>query len=241
MVSPVKGKAAWTLPNGEVVLFPRGMRQERALEVVRPGRALLDVGCGRAAVAAALSARFEEVCGVDTDEEMLEDAARRGVATRRVDLDTESLPYDAGAFDAVLCLEVIEHVRDPEALARELARVLQPRGALYLSTPNIRFASYLRRLIVEGRFPVTSDDPIGFQGGHIHFFTYADVAELLRGAGFDEVKHDSLAAGRAERISRVLPVSLAREFLSVGIFTVARRGEGPVPPPRAAVRVRRSA
>jgi len=241
MVTPVKGKAPWTLPNGEVVLFPRGMRQERALELVVPGRALLDVGCGRGAVAAALSTRFDEVHGVDADEEPLEEARRRGVATRRVDLDAEPLPYDERSFDAVLCLEVIEHVRDPEALVRELARVLRPRGTLYLSTPNIRFAGYLRRLIVGGRFPLTSDDPIGFQGGHLHFFTFADVADLVRGAGFDDVEHHGLVAGRAERISRYIPAALAREFLSVGIFTVARRGDGPVPSPRAALRERRSA
>ena len=217
------------------------MRQEKALELVAPGRALLDVGCARGAVAAALSTRFEEVHGVDEDDEMLAEAAGRGLKTRHVDLNVEPLPYDEATFDAALCLELIEHLVDPRPLLREIARVLRPGGRVYLSTPNIRFAGYLRQLVAGGRFPLTSDDPDGFQGGHIHFFTFDDVARLLREAHFDRIEHHGLAAGRAKLLARYAAPAIAREFLSVGIFTVARRAEGRPPPPKDAVRERRFA
>jgi SAM-dependent methyltransferase len=121
-------------------------------------------------------------------------------------------------------------VHDPEALARELARVLEPAGRLYLSTPNIRFAGHLRTLVLGGRFPLTSDDPRGFQGGHIHFLTFRDAEEILRSSGFERVERHGLFAGRARRVARLAPASLAREFLAVGVFVVAIRGSGPVPP-----------
>lgn len=224
-------KSRHTLPNGETVEFPLGMRQERALELVRPGRALLDVGCGRGAVAAALRPRFAEVHGIDGDADALAVAGARGVETALVDLDGDTLPFPDGRFDAVLSLEVVEHVRDPAAFASELARVLGPGGRLYLSTPNIRFAGYLRRLVLGGRFPLTSSDPHSFQGGHIHFFTFGDVEELLLSSGFEAVTHHGLVGTALRRPARWVPGPVAREFLSVGIFSVATRGTGAVPEP----------
>ena len=217
--------------------FPRGLRQETALRLVQPGDALLDVGCGRGAVAALLSDRFREVHGVDGDAEALQAAAARGVRVERVDLDAAALPYEDGRFDAVLCLEVVEHVRDPSALARELARVLRRGGRLYVSTPNVRFVRYLADLVVRGRFPLTSEDPCGWQGGHVHFFTERDLDELLRSSGFDDVTHHGItsASVRASPLfrvfSRLVGERLTREFLLVGLFAVARRADAPVPPP----------
>jgi methionine biosynthesis protein MetW len=231
------GKSRWTLPDGEDVYFPAGMRQETALRLVERGERLLDVGCGRGAVAAALSTRFDEVHGVDGDEESLAVADRRGIRTALVDLDAQPLPYSDGTFDAALCLEVVEHVRDPRLLALELARVLRPGGRLYLSTPNIRFAGYLRTLVLGGRFPLTSGDAAGFQGGHVHFFTFADVEALLTAAGFVAVEHYGVTTPRRRRSFLYRAArGLARELLAVGIFAVATRADAPLPARPADVR-----
>lgn len=228
-------KSEWRLPTGETVRFPRGLRQDTAVRLVRPGGRLLDVGCGRGAVAALLSERFEEVHGVDTDEEALATAAGRGVATARVDLDRERLPYADGYFDAVLSLDVIEHVLDPAVFVRELARVLRPGGKIYLATPNVRFLGYLRTLLLRGRFPLTSSDPRAWQGGHIHFFTNADLEALLDQSGFEAVRHHGSASDAARAttryrvLARVLGAKREREFLMAGCFTEATRAPGPVP------------
>lgn len=235
-------KSSWTLPNGEVVRFPAGLRQEAALRLVEPGRALLDAGCGRGAVAAALAERFGEVYGLDADEQSLAVAARRGVQTARLDLDREPLPFPEARFDAVLSLEVIEHVRDPAAYIRELARVLEPGGRLYVSTPNVRFLGYSGQLLLRGRFPLTSLDQDGWQGGHIHFFTSADLEQLLRASGFDEVVDHGVTLSSTRRslrfraLSALLGERLTRELLLVGIFSVARRSAEPVRAPAPAPR-----
>lgn len=228
-------KSEWRLPNGETVRFPRGLRQDTAMRVVRPGETLLDVGCGRGAVASLLSRRFDLVHGVDSDDEALAKAAQRGVAVARIDLDRDALPFQDGSFDAVLSLDVIEHVLDPAAFVRELARVLRPGGHLYLATPNVRFVGYLRTLVVHGRFPLTSSDPRGWQGGHIHFFTNGDLDALLRESGFHEVVQHGSAAAAAQRtlryrfVAALLGARREREFLMAGSFVEATRLPGEVP------------
>jgi methionine biosynthesis protein MetW len=228
-------KSEWRLPTGELIQVPKGLRQDTALRVVRPGGRLLDVGCGRGAVASLLSARFDEVHGVDADDAALAKAAERGVAVAQVDLDREPLPYEDGSFDAVVSLDVIEHVLDPAVFVRELARVLRPGGRLYLATPNVRFAGYLRTLILKGRFPLTSGDPRGWQGGHIHFFTNRDLEELLRESGFQDVVHHGSASASSQRtlryrvLARLLGPRREREFLMAGSFAEASRSQGAVP------------
>jgi SAM-dependent methyltransferase len=130
---------------------------------------------------------------------------------------------------------VIEHVADPAAFVRELARVLRPGGRVYLATPNVRFLGYLRTLLVKGRFPLTSSDPRGWQGGHIHFFTNADLESLLEESGFERVQHHGSASQSSRRtiryrlLARILGARREREFLMAGSFAEATRSLGPVP------------
>jgi SAM-dependent methyltransferase len=56
-------------------------------------------------------------------------------ASADVTCDATLLPFAAGSFDLVLCTEVLEHVPDPDAMLREIGRILKSRGALALTTP----------------------------------------------------------------------------------------------------------
>jgi SAM-dependent methyltransferase len=48
----------------------------------------------------------------------------------------EHLPFPAETFDAAVCIDVLEHTQDPQAILRMTARALQPEGVLYIATPN---------------------------------------------------------------------------------------------------------
>ncbi len=82
---------------------------------------------------------FERVAGVDADASAIALAADKlrgfpNCEPRRV--EAEELPFAAGTFEVATSADVIEHLKDPDAHLREIARVLAPGGALVLTTPQ---------------------------------------------------------------------------------------------------------
>src|SRR5687768_9249956 len=103
--------------------------------------------------------------GVELIRGAAQRAASRGVIALVANIDGGRLPYRDRSLDLVTCLDVIEHVLDPRHLIAEIGRVLRPGGHCILATPNIRYWRHLRRLVVAGRFPHTSGDTEGYDGG----------------------------------------------------------------------------
>jgi len=94
----------------------------------------LDVGCGTGALAYALAPLVGEVVGVDADEAYLEIArAHAPPGCSFVVGDAEALAFPYGDFDLVGCLRVLHHVRRPELVVSELARVTRPGGRILLA------------------------------------------------------------------------------------------------------------
>ena len=100
------------------------------------GAVVLDAGCGVGGTTQALCERGADVIAVDRDAARLLALEERGLDVETLHSDIASLPYPDDSFDAIVLQDVLEHVRTPEAVLRELARVLTPDGVLYLSTPN---------------------------------------------------------------------------------------------------------
>lgn len=110
-----------------------------------PVRSFLDAGCGDGRylpVLADVAPRPQRVAATDISERILGTAraaaAAAGIEPELVRANLEALPFETGSFELVLCTQVIEHLLDPAAGMRELARVLAPGGTLVLSTDNAR-------------------------------------------------------------------------------------------------------
>lgn len=111
-------------------LEPEDYRLAGVIEAVGPvaGLRVLDLGCGKGRFARALQGRGATVAGIDLSAAMLAEA--EGVA--RVRGSARSLPFASGSFDAVIAVEVFEHL-DPATWAGAIAearRVLAPGGTL---------------------------------------------------------------------------------------------------------------
>ena len=110
---------------------------------------LADVGCGTGDLARAVRGRFAAVHGVDA---VRYDGLPAEVTFVRADLDGERLPLEDASADAAAAVEVIEHLENPRAFVRELARITRPGGWIVITTPNQLSALSLLTLIVKGRF-----------------------------------------------------------------------------------------
>jgi SAM-dependent methyltransferase len=137
---------------------------------------VLDLGCRYGALSRAYL-EGNELLGLDVDREALAEAEKLGIETRWADVE-QPLGLDDASFDVVVAGELLEHVRDPEALVAEVRRVLKPGGRFVGSVPNsYRVKNRLRFLL--GRAP--EQDPT-----HLHMYAPADVRALL--AGWDDVE-----------------------------------------------------
>ena len=103
---------------------------------VTPTSRVLDLGCGRGGVMELFWREVELAAGVDPDPASL--ASHRAAGMPVVRAVGERLPFVDGSFDLVVCLWVLEHLRDPAATLVEVRRVLAPGGHFVFVTPNLR-------------------------------------------------------------------------------------------------------
>src|SRR5262249_29211977 len=128
----------------------RGLERMLAADA-RPGAACLDVGCGDGGtVGPWLQSRGCRYLGVDVSSNAVEMAAARGLDAKKID-DAGALPLPDDGFDLAICLEVLEHLFQPQVAAAETLRILKPGGVLVAAVPNVAYWRRGAELAVIGR------------------------------------------------------------------------------------------
>ena len=174
------------------------------LDLVPPGRRVLDVGCAEGYLGVELAQRGCEVVGVEPDARAAAVARERGISV--LEFDVEEVALDASAFDVVLFVDVLEHLREPEPVLRQALAA----GRAIVSIPNIAHWTGRRELLA-GRFP-RADHGL-FDRTHLRWFTRAGAHALARDAGFRVVEERFAGAplpleGRLPALGRLRPAAV---------------------------------
>ena len=150
---------------------------------------LLDVGCGEAQIPVLAGRQFSKVVALDVARNVLEATRRKSKTLTEpqryafIECDLNAAwPFGSSSFDVVTCVAVLEHLIDPSFVIEEIARVLRGNGRLILLVPNLAYFKH-RAALLFGRLPRTSGDPLGWDGGHLHYFTFRAVRGLLSEKG----------------------------------------------------------
>jgi SAM-dependent methyltransferase len=157
---------------------------------IRGDARCLDVGCGDGRTAGLfLSEHAGGYTGVDVSRTAVHRARHQGLDARLIE-DPAELPFADGSFDAVACLEVLEHLVAPLSTAQELHRVLRPGGVILVTVPNIVY--WRRRLdyALIGRWNPLGDAlsvPEPWRDPHLRFFTLKALRRMIERAGFEVV------------------------------------------------------
>ena len=101
-----------------------------------PDSRVLDLGCGRGGVVELVWPSVKLAAGLDPDIPSLNDHRATGMPVIRG--VGENLPFTSGSLDLIVCLWVIEHLKEPRKTLREVSRVLRPCGHFVFLTPNLR-------------------------------------------------------------------------------------------------------
>jgi demethylmenaquinone methyltransferase/2-methoxy-6-polyprenyl-1,4-benzoquinol methylase len=198
-ISPVYDAMNRTMTMG----LDQRWRRATVAAVVQPGDRVLDACCGTGDLAVAALQAGATVTGLDFSERMLERARHKSDEIEWVRGDAEKLPFEDASFDAATVGFGVRNLADLERGLAELRRVLRPGGRvaiLEITKPSGLLAPFYR-LWFDGFVPLLGKV---LPGGSAYTYLPASVrrfpgpdqlAGLLRGAGFEDVRWRTFAGG----------------------------------------------
>ncbi len=187
---------------------------------------VLDIGCGDGDYAYRLHKMGFDVLAGDMDVERFR--YQDQIKFQKCNV-TERLPFDDNSFDYVLLAEVIEHLRNPYDVVKELNRILKRGGVLVLSTPNILNLKSRMRFLFEGCWEYFREIPLEHSQNpkeviwnlHLMPWRYHELEYLLHYNGF---KVDGIFTSKYEGLGLAFLIPLIKFHLKLKENRAKKKG-----------------
>lgn len=177
----------WYLRKTKNSLLHRFWHTVRFREVgklIEPAQNVLDIGCADGTFSKVIfdKSRASKFVGMDVLPKSVSFAKRRFAKSKKMSFrvaDAHNLPFKDQSFDAVVCLEAMEHVEDPRRVISEMKRVLNDNGYIIVLVPS---ENWLFRVL----WPVWELGPGRiWRGTHVNHFSGDQLIGLIERAGFE--------------------------------------------------------
>jgi len=192
-----------------------------AIGAVHPGGNVIDIGCGCGHVARELAKKAAHVTGVDQYVPDHSDDPK--VSYYQWNLDREEFPVDLSEFDQVFLLDIIEHLKEPDAFMERLRHAaVRRRPEIVLTTANIGFF-VTRLMLLLGRFNYGRKGIL--DRTHTRLFTASSLRELFEQAGYDVIEIRGIPAPYPMALGEgflghlLLHINMALIHVSRGLFS----------------------
>jgi SAM-dependent methyltransferase len=150
------------------------------------GTRVLDVGCGTGELVSVLGAEGFDAAGVEPSPEAAEAARERGLETFTGDLAAYAASRPDDAFDAIVAVNVFEHVPDPVSLLGQLRDMLRDGGLACIQVPNDFNALQIAAQSKLGKPPWWIAIP-----DHVNYFDFDSLSGLLDACGFQVLERQT--------------------------------------------------
>lgn len=137
---------------------------------------VMEIGCGfgKTLIEAKRRGKASELVGVDIKDSPLSGELDAFITGK---IETVSLPFPHGYFDAIILADVLEHLDDPWSTLKNVLFFLKPGGVCVISIPNIRELRTIAGILLRGRFEYQE---LGIlDKTHIRFFCKKDIVQLI--------------------------------------------------------------
>jgi 2-polyprenyl-3-methyl-5-hydroxy-6-metoxy-1,4-benzoquinol methylase len=183
---------------------------------------VVDVGCGTGRLRALLGDIATSYVGVDA---VRFDGFPPDAPLLLADLNREPIPLADRSMDIVVSLETIEHLENPRAFCRELARIVKPRGWILVSTPNQRSLGSIGALLFTEHFSAFRDS---CYPAHQTALLDTDLRRIAVESGLQDISITFTGVGRIPLTSSTYPRPASRALpraLSDNVLLVARTAQ----------------
>ncbi len=180
-----------------------------ALGQLSKGQHLLEFGAGTGVLLQRIADEHPDLTAVGVDLYPRPNSLPEHLEWLQADLN-DSIPLPDASFDVIISTEVIEHLENPRAMAREFSRLLKPGGKIVVTTPNQESLRSLISLIVSGHFVAFQDS--GYPA-HITALLRKDLVRIFTEAGFSNIVFNFTDSGGIPKAPRILWQTISGGFL----------------------------